>query len=59
MTADGQLHWGMCPECTRSLRVRRGEFGRFIGCGGYPDCEFTEDLDHEAKAILDRPGGAL
>ena len=33
-----------CPECGRedALVLRRGRFGRFIGCRHYPDCSYTE-----------------
>ena len=33
-----------CPECGRedALVLRRGRFGRFIGCRHYPDCAHTE-----------------
>lgn len=33
-----------CPECGRgdALILRRGRFGRFIGCRHYPDCSYTE-----------------
>jgi DNA topoisomerase I len=50
------LHWERCPKRTRIVHVRNSEFGRFLGCDGYPDCEFTKDLDAEARAILDSPG---
>lgn len=30
-----------CPECGRPLVERRGRFGEFYGCTGYPKCRFT------------------
>jgi DNA topoisomerase-1 len=38
-----------CPECGRPLVRKRGRFGEFIACGGYPECRYT-------RAILDLVG---
>ncbi|MEF8904072.1 MAG: DNA topoisomerase, partial [Haloarculaceae archaeon] len=36
---------GPCPECGERLLVRRSRRGSyFVGCDGYPDCEFTLPL---------------
>jgi DNA topoisomerase-1 len=34
-----------CPKCGQQLTVRLGRRGRFIGCSGYPDCDYTRSLD--------------
>ncbi|MCK5472265.1 type I DNA topoisomerase [Candidatus Gracilibacteria bacterium] len=31
-----------CPDCGKDLTVKRGRFGMFVGCSGYPDCKFIE-----------------
>ncbi|MFA6458107.1 MAG: type I DNA topoisomerase [Patescibacteria group bacterium] len=31
-----------CPQCGKPLSVKRGRFGMFVGCSGYPDCKFIE-----------------
>ncbi len=33
-----------CPKCGAKLSIRLGKRGRFKGCTGYPDCDYTEDL---------------
>ncbi len=33
-----------CPKCDKALAIRLGKRGRFIGCTGYPDCDYTQDL---------------
>jgi DNA topoisomerase-1 len=38
-----------CPECGRPMVVRRGRFGPFLACSGYPDCKTT-------RAIVERTG---
>ena len=32
----------MCPECGKPLARRRGRYGPFIGCTGYPDCKYIK-----------------
>ena len=31
---------GICPKCGRILIPRIGKFGHFIGCSGYPECNY-------------------
>ncbi len=33
-----------CPRCGSLLQKRKGRFGMFWGCGGYPKCRYTENL---------------
>ncbi|MXX16109.1 MAG: hypothetical protein F4Z52_02495, partial [Gammaproteobacteria bacterium] len=33
---------GSCPECGKALRQRKGKFGPFIGCTGYPECSYIQ-----------------
>ena len=36
----------MCPKCGKHhLTLRLGRRGRFIGCAGYPDCDYTRNVD--------------
>jgi len=30
-----------CPDCGKKMMLRMGRTGRFLGCGGYPDCKKT------------------
>ena len=34
-----------CPKCGKGLSIRLGKRGRFIGCAGYPECDYTRNLD--------------
>ncbi|STX48650.1 DNA topoisomerase I [Legionella hackeliae] len=34
-----------CPKCGKPLAIRLGKRGRFIGCTGYPECDYTQDLN--------------
>ncbi|HAT8251048.1 TPA: type I DNA topoisomerase [Legionella pneumophila] len=35
-----------CPKCQKPLSIRLGKRGRFIGCTGYPDCDYTQDISN-------------
>jgi DNA topoisomerase I len=39
-----------CPKCSKPLSSRLGRRGRFIGCTGYPDCDYTRSVDEDAAA---------
>ena len=34
----------LCPLCGAPLAKRRGRFGAFYGCTGYPQCRYTENI---------------
>jgi DNA topoisomerase I len=34
-----------CPKCGKQLIIRLGRRGRFVGCSGYPDCDYTRSLE--------------
>ena len=38
-----------CPKCGKPLNIRFGKRGRFIGCTGYPDCDYTRNLNETAE----------
>jgi DNA topoisomerase-1 len=37
-----------CPKCGKKLNIRLGRRGRFIGCSGFPDCDYTRNLDDDS-----------
>lgn len=42
-----------CPQCAKPLLVRFGKRGRFIGCSGYPECNYTRNMDGSEQAEQD------
>jgi DNA topoisomerase-1 len=38
-----------CPKCGKPLSKRLGKRGSFIGCTGYPECDFTRNLNGETE----------
>jgi DNA topoisomerase-1 len=37
-----------CPKCGKQLTIRLGRRGKFIGCTGYPECDYTRNVDEDA-----------
>ncbi len=42
-----------CPKCGKPLLYRRGRFGPFLGCSGYPDCKYLESLNKKTAGKKD------
>ncbi|WP_321475224.1 type I DNA topoisomerase [uncultured Paludibaculum sp.] len=45
-----------CPNCGREMVLKKGRFGTFLACTGYPDCKTTKQLGQAQKqpdVILD------
>ncbi len=40
---------GYCENCGRPMALKRGRFGQFYACTGYPDCKTTRRLDHQGE----------
>ncbi len=38
-----------CPQCAEPLAIRLGRRGRFIGCTGFPECDYTRNLDDKEQ----------
>ncbi|HEX8964445.1 MAG TPA: type I DNA topoisomerase [Rhodocyclaceae bacterium] len=43
-----------CENCGRLMVLKRGRFGQFMACTGYPDCKTTRRLD-QGKKVPDVP----
>jgi DNA topoisomerase-1 len=39
-----------CPKCGKKLAKRLGRNGYFIGCTGYPECDYTRNVDEDAAS---------
>jgi DNA topoisomerase-1 len=40
-----------CPKCGKQLAKRLGRNGYFIGCTGYPDCDYTRNVEDAAGSM--------
>jgi len=44
-----------CPKCEKLLAKRLGRNGYFIGCTGYPECDYTRNVDEDAASAAAGP----
>jgi DNA topoisomerase I len=40
-----------CPKCGRALAIRFSKFGKFIGCTGYPDCDYKHSMKAPPRSL--------
>ena len=38
-----------CPQCGEELLRRKGRYGEFIACSGFPKCKYTRNIDGTEK----------
>lgn len=44
-----------CPKCGKhKLQTKFGKMGRFIACGGYPECDYTRNINETAEQAAER-----
>ena len=43
----------LCPHCNRPLALRKGRFGPFLGCTGYPECKTIIKVNKEGDPRWD------
>ena len=49
----------VCENCGKPMKVRRGRFGAFLACTGYPKCKTTKPLPTGVKCPKPGCGGSL
>jgi DNA topoisomerase-1 len=40
-----------CPKCGQDLIYRHSKAGKFIGCSGYPECDFIDQPEEQKNAL--------
>jgi len=40
-----------CPECGKKMAVKLGKYGKFLSCGGWPDCKVALPLDEDGNVV--------
>ncbi|MDR0649241.1 MAG: type I DNA topoisomerase [Synergistaceae bacterium] len=45
-----------CPECGKPLVIKRGRFGEFIACSGYPECKYTRRIVKTTGVVCPKCG---
>jgi DNA topoisomerase-1 len=48
-TADGEEEIEACELCGKQMQLKRGRFGPFYGCSGYPECRNIRKISKSGK----------
>ncbi len=49
----------VCEVCGRQMVVKKGKFGYFLACPGFPDCTFTKPIVVEMPGKCPKCGGKI
>lgn len=41
-----------CPKCGKSMKLRHGRFGPFLGCSDYPDCKGIVNIPKKGEVVI-------
>ena len=45
----------VCPKCGKPMVIKRGRFGKFIACSGFPECKTTKRIEDPALKNISCP----
>ena len=48
-----------CEFCGRNMVIKRGRYGRFLACPGFPDCKNTKPIIEEIGVKCPECGGSI
>ncbi len=48
-----------CDKCGRMMVIKKGRFGDFLACPGYPDCKNTKTMARELDVKCPKCGGKI
>lgn len=48
-----------CEKCGRPMVIKKGRYGKFIACSGYPECKNTKPLVEKAGVKCPKCGGEI
>ncbi|PYS28091.1 MAG: type I DNA topoisomerase, partial [Acidobacteria bacterium] len=49
LSSDGEEEIEACELCGKPMQLRRGRFGPFYGCSGYPECKNIRKISKSGK----------
>jgi ssDNA-binding Zn-finger/Zn-ribbon topoisomerase 1 len=46
-----------CNKCGKPMKLKKGPYGEFWGCSGYPDCKNTQPAEPSKQGTIPEPNG--
>ena len=59
VSVEDEVSDEVCELCGRNMVIKRGRFGKFLACPGYPECKNTKTLLHKIHVQCPQCGGEL
>lgn len=47
--AEQEASGEVCEKCGKPMMVKRGRFGKFLACSGYPECKHTKPMKGDER----------
>jgi DNA topoisomerase-1 len=48
-----------CPKCGRQLVIKKGRYGKFLACPGFPECRYTEQYLEKTGSLCPKCGAQV
>ena len=55
-SSAGEMTDKICDKCQRPMVIRRGKYGDFLACSGYPECKNTQSLNNNNNGTANSTG---
>ena len=52
---EPKLAGEICPECGKELVIRKGKYGEFVACSGYPECKYIKKEEKKIVEVCNCP----
>ncbi|HBS92390.1 MAG TPA: type I DNA topoisomerase [Firmicutes bacterium] len=59
VTIEDEITDELCEHCGRNMVIKRGRFGKFLACPGYPQCKNTKPLLNKINVPCPKCGGEI
>lgn len=59
ITIEDKVSDVLCDKCGKNMVIKRGRFGEFLACPGYPDCKNTKPIVEQLEVNCPKCGGDI
>ncbi|MCM8710612.1 type I DNA topoisomerase [Clostridium sp. SYSU_GA19001] len=59
ITIEDKVSEEICDKCGRNMVIKRGRFGDFLACPGYPECKNTKPIVEQLDVVCPKCGGNI
>lgn len=59
ITIEDEVSDVLCDKCGKNMVIKKGRFGNFLACPGYPECKNTKPIIEEVESPCPKCGGKV